>query len=397
MFSGRTGWDGEVTALARAAAERRGLPLLDLTAANPTRCGFAVDAEALLAPLSSAGALRYEPEPFGLRLAREAVSRYYAGHGATVDPADLCLTTSTSEAYSFLFRLLCDPGDEVLIATPSYPLLDYLAALDDVRLIPYPLVYEHGWQIQPEALANRIGPRTRAIALVHPNNPTGHFASASERAMMEDACARHGLALLVDEVFLDYPWPGVEAPRSFANGPHPALTLVLSGVSKVAALPQMKLGWLALSGPAHLRTEARARLEIIADTFLSVSAPVQHALPAWLAQCGGMQEQIRQRTGANLLRLDQLLAGTAVSRLVGEGGWYAVLRIPAIVPDEEFALRLLAHAGVLVHGGSAFGMPPAGWLVVSLLPDPPSFERGVLLILEEVAQEVAQEVALRYG
>ena len=364
--------------------------MLDLTAANPTRCGFAVDAQALLDPLSAAGALDYDPQPFGRLAAREAVCGYYRERGAAVDAGNVCLTTSTSEAYSFLFRLLCDPGDEVLIATPGYPLLDYLAGLDDVRLVEYPLLYEHGWQVEPGAIESRIGPRTRVLALVHPNNPTGHFVSEAERARMEALCVRHGLALLVDEVFLDYGWTGAWAAtgkgggRSFARGPHPALTFVLSGMSKIAALPQMKLSWLAVCGPEGLRDEARARLEVIADTFLSVNAPVQHALPAWLAGCGGMQEQIRRRVAGNLAELDRLLVGTAASRLQGEGGWYAVLRIPALGPDEAFALALLERTGVLVHPGSAFGFAGRGWVVVSLLPELEVFSLGVESLLTGV-------------
>ena len=288
LFSDRTAWDREESPLASAVAARRAAsqPILDLTASNPTRCGFTVDAAAVLAPLASPGALDYDPQPFGRGTAREAVCAYYAQRGAAVEPADVCLTTSTSEAYSFVFRLLCNPGDEVLIATPSYPLFAYLAALEDVQLVTYPLLYEHGWEIEPHAIASRITARTRAIVLVHPNNPTGHFVSPVERNALEALCAEHGLALIVDEVFLDYGWEPAyrEGVQSFMRGPHPALTFVLSGMSKIAALPQMKLSWLAIAGPAQLCSEARARMEIIADTFLSVNAPVQQALPGWLSQ-----------------------------------------------------------------------------------------------------------------
>lgn len=385
LFSERTNWDREEAPLAQAVRQRRaqGLPVLDLTISNPTRCGFSVNAEALLTPLSAPGALEYEPQPFGRLQAREAVCAYYREHGAQLDPAQVCLTTSTSEAYTFLFRLLCNPGDEILIATPSYPLFDYLATLDDVRLVSYPLLYEHGWHIEPGAVQARIGPRTRAIALVHPNNPTGHFTSASERAELQAICARHELALIVDEVFLDYPW-GAAAARSFAQGPHPVLTFALTGMSKIAALPQMKLSWVAVCGPAALREEARARLEVIADTFLSVNAPVQYALPGWLASCGTMQEQIRARVAQNLAALDRLLAGTAISRLAGEGGWYAVLRLPALEPDEAFAQALLESAGVLVHPGSAFGFPAKGWIMLSLLADPETFSAAVNILADAV-------------
>ena len=369
--------------------------MLDLTASNPTRCGFAVDATALLAPLSAPGALEYDPQPFGRLPARQAVCAYYRERGAVVNAADLCLTTSTSEAYSFLFRLLCNPGDEVLISTPGYPLFDYLAALDDVCLVPYPLFYEHGWQIEPGAVEASIHPRTRALALVHPNNPTGHFISDGERAELEALCVRHGLALIVDEVFLDYDWSTVQRTgpvRSFACGPHPALTFVLSGISKIAALPQMKLAWLAMFGPEALRPaplhEARARLEVIADTFLSVSTPVQQALPGWLRGCGEMQGQIRGRVADNLAVLDRLLedsVGATVSRLHGEAGWYAVLRMPALGADEAFALALLERTGVLVHPGSAFGFAAQGWIVVSLLPEPAIFRQGTQAVLHAIS------------
>ncbi len=381
----RTGWDREESELTRAVRERRaqGLPLLDLTASNPTRCGLGADPGFLLGALlpQVAHIATYDPQPFGAHSAREAVAAYYRAHDAAVDLAQVCLTASTSEAYSFLFRLLCDPGDEVLIATPSYPLFEYLAELDDVCLIPYPLLYDHGWQVEPGALAARIGPRTRAIALVHPNNPTGHFVSDEERAALEALCVQHGLALLVDEVFLDYPWTQAH-PRSFAQGPHPTLTLVLSGLSKIAALPQMKLSWCAVFGPAQARTEALARLEIIADAFLSVSALPQAAAPAWLAARDLVQTRIRKRVAVNLQSIDTLLKNTPITRLAGEGGWYALLRVPALESDELLALRLLEQAGVLVHPGSAFGLPLQGWLVVSLLPEPASFLQAVTALVK---------------
>ncbi len=387
MFSERTNWGEGVNELTRAVEQRQaaGLPILDLTASNPTRCGFALDAARILPPLAGPAALVYEPIPFGRPAAREAVARYYRERGASLDTADLCLTTSTSEGYSFLFRLLCDPGDEVLISTPSYPLFDYLARLDDVRLVPYPLLYEHGWQVEPGAIEERIGPRTRAIAVVHPNNPTGHYVSAAERLALERICLRHGIALIVDEVFLDYAWAAEAIPGTFAAGAH-ALTFVLSGMSKIAALPQMKLSWIAICGEESLRGAARSRLEVIADTFLSVNAPVQEALPSWLGNYSGLQQQIGLRVEANLLELDGQAKGTALTRLAAEGGWYAVLRVPAVETDEALTLRLFAAEGVLVHPGSAFGFRDRGWLVVSLLPETAVFAAalaGVLRVLKE--------------
>jgi alanine-synthesizing transaminase len=376
-WSARTQWDLAETPWAEQLARLRsaGAALFDLTASNPTRCGFAYDAESILAPLTNPAALEYEPDPRGLRRAREAVSLYYRDHAATVDPDQIFLTTSTSEAYSFLFRLLCDPGDEVLIGQPGYPLFDFLAQLDDVRLVPYPLFYDHGWHLDLEALRRRVTSRTRAIAVVHPNNPTGHFTRPSERTVIEEVCREHGLALIIDEVFLDYR-VGVAHGQSFATGPHPVPTFVLSGLSKVAALPQMKAAWVACF------TADLERLEVISDTFLSMSAPIQHALPVWLSRRGAIQDQIKQRLEGNLGLLDQLLSRqTLVTRLQVEAGWYAVLRVPEVQSEEQLALDLLQQRTVVVHPGGFFGFSGQGWLVVTLLAPAGEFTAGIQAIL----------------
>jgi aspartate/methionine/tyrosine aminotransferase len=380
-FSARTQWDLEETELRRAVKTRRGagLPLVDLTASNPTRCGFIYDEAAILAALGGRESLVYDPDPRGILTAREAVCSYYAAHGATIEARNIFLTTSTSEAYSYLFRLLCDPGDEVLIAQPSYPLFDFLAQIESVRLAPYPLFYDHGWHLDAEALRRQITPRTRAIALVHPNNPTGHFTKAAERRELEAICAEFGLALIVDEVFLDYPLDGAGEP-GFVVGRHPVLTFVLSGLSKVAALPQMKAAWIACRGPEPGLSEALERLEVIADTFLSMNAPVQGALPVWLAGRQKIQSQIQGRVRRNLAVLDEELMGSAVSRLEVEGGWYAVLRIPALERDEDLAVRLVREFGVEVHPGYFFGFPSAGWLVLSLLAPEADLIAGIQAI-----------------
>jgi len=381
-FSTRTAWDVSETELARAIAERRasGLPLLDLTASNPTRCGFAYDEASILASLGDRESLVYDPDPRGMRRAREAVAGYYADHGAVVSAEDLFLTTSTSEAYSFLFRLLCDPGDEVLIAQPSYPLFDFLAQLENVRLVPYSLFYDHGWRLDAESIRRQITPRTRAIALVHPNNPTGHFTKDAERGELEAICAEHGLALIVDEVFLDYGIGG-HAGRSLASGPHPGLTFVLSGLSKIAALPQMKAAWIAAFGPEQELKSALDRLEVIADTFLSMNAPVQCAMPHWIAGRDRLQSQISDRVEGNLRQLDEILGEQSlVSRLEVEAGWYAVLRVPAVIPGEQLAVRLVREQGVSVHPGYFFGFSGDGRLVVSLLTPADEFKPGALAI-----------------
>lgn len=301
-----------------------------------------------------------------MRSAREAVAHYYAEHGAAVDPDALIMTTSTSEAYSYLFRLLCDAGDEVLVAQPSYPLFNFLADLDDVKLRPYPLFYDFGWWIDFAELERRIGPKTRAILIVHPNNPTGHWTHQAERDRLEALCTRHGLALIVDEVFLDYPLVD-ETAASFAAGPHPALTFVLSGISKIAALPQMKIAWLAVCGPPDLVSDALGRIEVIADTFLSMNAPAQLALPRWLAARGDLQRQISERTKANLQRLEQ--SGLELLRV--EAGWSAVLRLRGAAAEN------LLEVGVIVHPGTFYGMADERFIVLSLLTPVAIFAAGI--------------------
>jgi alanine-synthesizing transaminase len=397
QFAARTEWASEETAWSRALEARRrsGLPVLDLMASNPTQCGFTYDTR-LLAELSAEGAHVYDPDPRGMLEARKAVCGYYLNHGALLDAQQIFLTTSTSEAYSWLFRLLCDAGDEVLIAQPSYPLFDLLATIDDVKLVPYGLLYDpggsHGWSLDLHTLQTRIGPRTRAVVVVHPNNPTGHYTNPAEREALSELCREHGLALIVDEVFLDYPLAGqssAEACGSFARGEQYALTFVLSGMSKIAALPQMKASWIACLGPLDVRNEAMRRLEIIADTFLSVNAPVQHALPGWLAGRQSIQRQIRERVQHNLDALDRAIAQEhAISRLACEGGWYATLRTPAFAGGEALAIRLLERCGVAVHPGNFFGFGESNRLVVSLLPEPEVFAAGVAALIAESVSPV---------
>ncbi len=366
-------------------------PLIDLTASNPTQCGFVYDEALILSALGDPRAMVYEANPRGMLAAREAVAAYYADRGVAVDTEHVFLTTSTSEAYSYLFRLLANAGDEVLIAQPSYPLFDFLAQLEDVRLTPYPLFYDHGWHIDIEALRSRIDGRTRAIALVHPNNPTGHFTRAAERRALQALCSEHGLALIVDEVFLDYEL-SEEPAESFACGEHPALTFVLSGLSKVAGLPQMKAAWIACFGPDGDLHIALDRLEVIADTFLAMNAPIQCALPAWLAGRRAIQQQIRARVARNLAALDEAIAQQRlVTRLIVEAGWYVVVRIPALEPDEELAIRLVREHGVSVHPGSSFGFGESGWLVLSLLSPAEEFLRGVRAILRVMESQIQRQ------
>jgi alanine-synthesizing transaminase len=378
-FSARTGWDVGESGFAAAIREARaaGRRLFDLTVSNPTVCGFQYDAAAILGALKGEGAMVYDPDPRGMRSARAAVARYYADHGAAVDPDDLVLTTSTSEGYGYLFRLLCDAGDEVLVAQPSYPLFDFLADLEDVRLRPYPLFYDYGWWIDFAELERRIGPRTRAIVVVHPNNPTGHATKAAERERLQEICARHGLALIVDEVFLDYPLEEGGELTSFAVGPHPVLTFVLSGMSKIAGLPQMKAAWIAGFGPAEEWRQAAGRLEVIADTFLSMNAPVQLALPVWLEERGKIQRQILERVRRNLAVARGGGFGFGVEVLLVEAGWSAILRLPQRSEDGVTAEELLRRADVVVHPGSFYGIAEAGRVVISLLGLEGEFREGM--------------------
>jgi len=383
-FADRTNWNLAPNRLSEALARHRaaGKTLLDLTVSNPTECGFVYDETAILDALRNPKALHYEPVARGLTSPREAVAGYYAERGATVGADDIFLTTSTSEAYSWVFRLICNPGDEILIPAPSYPLFDFLADLQDVRLLRYPLVYDHGWQMDFHALEQAITPRTRAVIVVHPNNPTGHYTKRAETEKLSQFCAARGLAIIVDEVFLDF-WLGPDfwlekdRPASFA-GSAGALTFTLSGLSKICGLPQMKVAWLVVGGQESENRAALGRLEVIADTYLSMNAPVQFAIPAFLSHRRAFQEQLISRVRRNLVELDRQLAGQKVcSRLQVEGGWYAMLRVPATDSDEELALSLLEQHGVYVHPGRLYDCPSEGYLVVSLISAEREYAEGL--------------------
>ena len=387
MFASRTGWNlsSNRLAAALAAARRQGREVLDLTESNPARCGFHYDQAAILGGLTQPAALDYCPEPLGLPSARQAVTGYYSERREQVSPDRILLATSTSEAYSFIFRLLCDPGDEVLIPRPSYPLFEFLAGIQDVRIVSYPLFYDHGWHIDLHALESAVSPRTRAIVVVHPNNPTGSFVKPAEADSMVHLCSARGLALIADEVFLDFSFDAVPRP-SFATRTD-VLTFTLSGLSKLAGLPQMKVAWTAVGGPPDLAHTARARLEVIADTYLSLNTPMQLAIPEFLRSRHGFLAQACGRLAANLAELDrQLAAQSLCQRLEVEGGWYAVLRVPATQCDEDLALALLDRHGVLVHPGHFYDFTSEGHLVLSLLTLPPVFAQGVqrsLALLQE--------------
>jgi len=455
MFSERTNWKLAQNRFTQALEEVRagGARVLDLTVSNPTRAGLHYDEAAILGAMASPRALDYDPQPKGLLAARQAVARYYRDRsgsggrdvasvslGVDLDAERIVLTTSTSEGYSFVFRLLCNAGDELLVPKPSYPLFEFLADLQDVRLVPYPLIYDHGWQMDFPSLERAVTERTRGMVVVHPNNPTGSFVSAGEMEMLNAFCRAHGLAVIADEVFLDYgletsgakalareahnrsaesaaPTKGGSAVSasptntgslhvpvdrrspihrlgwddraeqqtahaSFA-GNREVLTFTLSGLSKIAALPQMKVAWVVTSGPGELAAEAMGRLEVIADTYLSINAPIQWAVPALLEQRKNIQRQLMARVRANLAELDRQLAGQkACSRLAVEGGWYAVLRVPVTRSDEELAIELVRQKSVLVHPGHFYDFPSDGYLVLSLITAEAEFGEGIGRVLE---------------
>jgi len=385
MFSRRTDWKLAANRFTNALDEARasGSELIDLTISNPTRAGLIYDSAAILDALRNDRSLDYDPQSKGLLSAREAVTGYYRDRGETVDPESLILTTGTSEAYSFVFRLLANPGDEILVAKPSYPLFDFLADLQDVKLIPYSLIYDHGWQIDSHTLEQAVTEKSRAIVLVHPNNPTGSYVSPPERERLNELCRKHNLALLVDEVFLDYGHDGSRA-QSFV-GNNAALTFALSGISKISGLPQMKLGWIAVSGPEAQVKPALDRLEVIADTYLSVSAPVQGAASTFMEQRKSIQAQLIARIRTNLAGLDRRLAAQKTcSRLKLEGGWYSVLRVPVTRSDEELAISLLREKRVIVHPGNFYDFLQEGYLVLSLIAEEDNFDDGVQRLLNFV-------------
>ncbi len=387
MFSDRTNWKLTRNRFTKAWEEMRaaGREVLDLTISNPTRAGFDYHEAAILGALSSPRAMDYDPQPKGLLEAREAVSGYYGEQQATteLDPEQLILTTSTSEGYSYVFRLLCNPGDEVLIPKPSYPLFEFLGDLQDVKLVPYPLIYDHGWQIDFPSMPKAVSPLTRAVVVVHPNNPTGSYLKPDERDTLNRFCAEHDLALVGDEVFLDYAHDGRSRSSLALN--REVLTFTLSGLSKVSALPQMKVAWMVANGPKAQWKDAVARLEVIADTYLSMNGPIQWAVPILLEQRKSIQKQLLDRVLANLAELDrQLAARKSCQRLGVEGGWYAVLRVPVTGSDEDRTIELLRRKSVLVHPGHFYDFPGEGHLVLSLIGPKGEFAEGIRRVLEIV-------------
>ena len=388
MFSRRLPASLEANRISRAleAARARG-PLIDLTETNPTRVGLRYPEREILDALAQPGALAYQPDPRGLLSARRAVAGYYAERGATVSPERLFLTASTSESYSLLFQLLCDPGDRVLVPEPSYPLFELLARLAAVEIAPYPLRYHAGWYLDIEELEQKLDDRTRAVLVVNPNNPTGSFLKRGELDRLERLCAERSLAIVSDEVFADN-WfaPDPDRVPTLAPGPagqRRALTFCLSGLSKLCGLPQLKLGWIVAAGPDELVREAEARLELIADTYLSVSTPVQEAAPRLVALISDVGAQLALRVRTARAELAARVSGTALQLLDAEGGWSAILRVPRTRSEEEWVLQLLDD-GVVVHPGFFFDMPEEAHLVVSLIAKPEDFREGIERLIARV-------------
>jgi alanine-synthesizing transaminase len=380
MFSSRFHWDFRANRLTQAieARRREGGAILDLTESNPTRAGLNYPASIVRA-FEDPRMLGYDPAPAGLKEAREAVAGYYAERGRRVDPDRILLTASTSEAYAYLFKLLCNPGDRILTPRPSYPLFEFLADMESVEVRQYPLRYDDGWCIDMEALGAAVTERTRAIVVVSPNNPTGSYVKRGEIEALA-RIAGNGLALISDEVFSDYGLNGAERQAELGE---PAalvadcLSFSMSGLSKIAGLPQMKLGWILAGGPEELRREAMEKLEWIADTYLSVGTPVQRAAGTLLREGAAIRHQIRARTSANLGFARAALDASAGSILRVEGGWYIVIRVPRVRTEEEWALELLSRQGLLVQPGFFFDFESEAFLVVSLLTAEPIFREGI--------------------
>ncbi|MBZ5579747.1 MAG: pyridoxal phosphate-dependent aminotransferase [Acidobacteriia bacterium] len=378
MFSARFPRDFRPNRLSRAleARRREGAPILDLTVSNPTRAAFDYPPE-IARSFDHPDVLRYDPAPAGLRAARQAVAGYYAARGRRVDPERILLTASTSEAYAYLFKLLTDPGDQVLAPRPSYPLFECLASMESVDVRTYPLFYHGRWAIDLDALAAAVTGRTRALILVNPNNPTGSYLKRAEWELLSRMCRERTIALISDEVFSDYAFGPDQERIATLAGEEECLTFSLSGLSKIAGLPQMKLGWMVVGGPAEPRDQAWERLEWIADTYLSVSTPVQHAAARLLAAGEAVQQQIRRRTSENLQFARQTLAHSCATPLAVEGGWCLTLQVPRVRTEEEWTLDLLSQCGVLVQPGFFYDFESEAFLVVSLLTEPVVFREGL--------------------
>ncbi len=370
--------------IALLAAERSaGITLLDLTISNPTDAFEAYPHEAITNALGKIKNFSYRPDPFGNLPARQAIATRTAPE---LSPDDVLLTASTSEAYALLFKLLANPGDEVLVPTPSYPLFDYLANLESVNIRHYRLNYDGSWYIDFPSLQSALSERTRAIVLVNPNNPTGSFIKPAELSRLQEFAIHHNLPLISDEVFKEYAFSASPNRSSSLNGHHQVLSFTLDGLSKAAGMPQMKLAWIGINGPDFEREIARKKLELILDTYLSVNTPVQLAADDLLQIGANLRVEIRQRTLSNLATLDNLLVHSPIHRLHCEGGWSAILRVPEILSEEEWITKLLFEKKTIVQPGYFFDLQTGAFVVVSLLTPEKTFSEGISRLLAIATQ-----------
>jgi alanine-synthesizing transaminase len=387
-YSQRLPWSVSQNAFSQLVEQKRreGAQLLDLTISNPTEAFEDYPHASIARVFGGIEDVGYRPDPFGEERARIAVADYYASRGITISPRQLLLTASTSEAYSFLFKLFCDPGDEVLAPVPSYPLFEYLAALESVRIVPYRLGYDGSWFIDKPTLEQGLSPRTRAIVIVNPNNPTGSFLKKQEARELYAIAQEHQLPLISDEVFMDYAFDAQETRLDTLIGNDSVLTFSLNGLSKAAGMPQMKLGWIAISGPPRECETARQRLELISDTFLSLATPVQRALPELFRIGTNLRHKIQARAQLNLLTLSTVLESAPAHVLHAEGGWSAVVRLPRTRTEEEWTIALLQEQSMIVQPGYFFDMEPEPHIVVSLIGPCETFAEAIQRLKQAVDQ-----------
>jgi alanine-synthesizing transaminase len=386
-FSNRTQWNLSPNRLSVLLTEKRahGEQIIDLTESNPTRCGFPYPEQEILTALSDNSILTYKPKPRGLLSAREAISEYYRRNDISVSPENIILTSSTSEAYTFLLKLLCNTNDEVTVTIPSYPLFEYLCQINDVALRHYNLIYDGEWHTDFETLESSITDKTRAIVAVHPNNPTGSYFKIDEFEKICSLANKHNLAVIVDEVFSLYAFQPDKRRAVILNSDLNVPVFSLNGISKLLGLPQLKLSWIVAGGNSKYTSEALKRLDIIADSFLSVNTPVQIALPKLIKLSSNIGTIIHKRVESNYTMLQSVFRNSNATVLNTEGGWYAILQLPQTKTDEQWADKILSRLNILVYPGYFFDIPQKSSVVVSLLPDIPTFENAVSLIKQYIS------------
>jgi alanine-synthesizing transaminase len=393
IFSERTSWNRTPNRITEALARRKAArkPVYDLTCSNPTEVAIAYPSSEILKAISNPAAMKYQPDPRGLLAARKAVASSYRKQSVEIPTSRLFLVASTSEAYSYVLKLMCNSGDEILVPHPSYPLFDYLTQVNDVVTKPYQLRYNDGWQVDLDSLRSAVTRKTRAIVLIHPHNPTGMVLKENEFRAIVNIARTNNLALIADEVFLGYRFDANPEAAGTTAGKSDVLTFTLDGLSKFAGLPQMKLGWIAVSGPEPEVEEACGRLEILCDTYLSVNTPVQAGLQKLLSTSGTARKNILKRVKANYETLcREVTPESPCSVLRCESGWYGIIRVPAIMPDDTWVELLLEATGILVFPGYFFDFDQEGVLVVSTLMKEDTFRKSVRRLVKFV-EEMSRE------